>query len=316
MAKSLLLSGLPDHRNDFGKTFYDQANKCMATTLSPSEEAQLTQTIEMFEVIAQSQPHDYQSLEILKEAYLKLGRDTDVVSTAKRIAQAYVDMGQFSSAILEYETILQRFPEDADVQTALRLIESKANSAAVDAGLGDTVMMSKRLGDTTSTTNTTHTTRIQRQVARDVDDGRRIMQKVFVDTKVITAGDFDLCWTTPDFGGPPNGVVDPFVQVLADKGVLPVEKSLKLLSDKSRCAYLPLQLYDIDMDLARTFPADTCQRWCIMPFDRMSKSILVATCNPFNQQAAKELSEATANRLLWYLVSPSELVKNLRKAFR
>ena len=33
-----------------------------------------------------------------------------------------------------------------------------------------------------------------------------------------------------------------------------MEKSLKLLSDKSRCAYLPLQLYDIDMDLARTFP--------------------------------------------------------------
>lgn len=291
----------------------------MATTLSPSEEAQLTQTIEMFEVIAQSQPHDYQSLEILKEAYLKLGRDSDVVSTAKRIAQAYVDMGQFSSAILEYETILQRFPEDADVQTALKLIESKANSAAVDAGLGDTVMMGKRLGDTTSTTSTTsslNTTRIQRPAPREVDDGRRIMQKIFVDTKVIAAGDFDLCWNTPDLSGPPNGVLDPFVQVLADKGVLPVEKSLKLLSDKSRCAYLPLQLYDIDMDLARTFPAETCQRWCIMPFDRMSKSILVATCNPFNQQAAKELSEATANRLLWYLVSPSELVKNLRKAFR
>jgi hypothetical protein len=316
MAKSLLLSSLPDHRNDFGKTFYDRAKKCMATTLSPSEEAQLTQTIEMFEVIAQSQPHDYQSLEILREAYLKLGRDSDAISTAKRIAQAYVNMGQFSSAILEYETILQRFPEDADVQSALKLIETKANSAAVDAGLGDTVIVGRRLGDTTNTSITTNTTRIQRHVPKDVDDGRRIMQKIFVDTKVITAGDFDLCWSTPELGLSPNGVLDPFVQVLADKGVLPVEKSLKLLSDKSRCAYLPLQLYDIDMDLARTFPADTCQRWCIMPFDRMSKSILVATCNPFNQQAAKELSEATANRLLWYLVAPSELIKNLRKAFR
>ena len=161
----------------------------MATTLSPSEEAQLTQTIEMFEVIAQSQPHDYQSLEILKEAYLKLGRDTDVVSTAKRIAQAYVDMGQFSSAILEYETILQRFPEDADVQTALRLIESKANSAAVDAGLGDTAMMSKR-PVTPPAPAITHTTRFT--PGREVDDGRRIMHKIFVDTKVITAGDFDL----------------------------------------------------------------------------------------------------------------------------
>src|SRR5499427_10984336 len=100
----------------------------MASTLSPSEEAQLGQTIEMFEVITQSQPHDYQSLEILKEAYSKLGREKDVISTSKRIAEAYVQMGQLSSAILEYETILQRFPEDPDVQTALQEIESKANN--------------------------------------------------------------------------------------------------------------------------------------------------------------------------------------------
>ena len=72
----------------------------------------------------------------------------------------------------------------------------------------------------------------------------------------------------------------------------------------------------MDMDLARSFPAAVCQRWCILPFDRMSKSILVATSNPFNQQAAKELAAATANRLLWYLVSPAELVKHIRKVFR
>ncbi|MEA2909892.1 MAG: hypothetical protein QOJ15_1973, partial [Bradyrhizobium sp.] len=84
----------------------------------------------------------------------------------------------------------------------------------------------------------------------------------------------------------------------------------------SRLAYLPLQAYDTDLDLARNFPAETCRRWCLLPFDRMSKCILVATANPFNQQAAKELAEATPNRLLWYVVSPTELVKNLRKAFR
>ncbi len=36
--------------------------------LSPGEVSQLQQTIEMFEVIVQSQPNDCQSLEILKEA--------------------------------------------------------------------------------------------------------------------------------------------------------------------------------------------------------------------------------------------------------
>ena len=93
----------------------------MATvgTLTASEEAQLQQTIEMFEVITQSQPQDYQSLEILKEAYQKLSRDKDVANTSKRIAQAYVLMGQLSSAILEYESVLQRCPDDAEVLAAL-----------------------------------------------------------------------------------------------------------------------------------------------------------------------------------------------------
>src|SRR5580692_239946 len=104
-----------------------------STALSPGEEAQLEQTIEMFEVITQSQPSDYQSLEILKEAYSKLGREKEVVGTSKRIAQAYVHMGQLSSAILEYETILQRFPEDPDVQAALKEIESKANNFPVES---------------------------------------------------------------------------------------------------------------------------------------------------------------------------------------
>ena len=278
----------------------------MASTLSPSEEAQLAQTIEMFEVITQSQPLDYQSLEILKEAYTKLGREKDVIGTSKRIAQAYVQMGQLSSAILEYETILQRHPEDPDVQAALKEIESKANNFPIDpqadaAKRGDTMVFTKKS---------------DQLVPAEVEDGRRSMYKLFVDSKQITAGDFDLCWPKPDLSRAPVAVVEPFVQVLADKGILQVEKSLKILSDKSRLAYLPLNFYDIDMDLARSFPAATCQRWCVLPMDRMSKSILVATANPFNQQAGKELAEATGQRLLWYLVPPPELVANVRKAFR
>ena len=54
----------------------------------------------------------------------------------------------------------------------------------------------------------------------------------------------------------------------------------------------------------------------MLPFYWMSKSILVATANPFNQQAVKDLAEATTHRLLWYLVPPADLIVNLRKAFR
>ena len=294
----------------------------MASTLTQSEEAQLAQTIEMFEVITQTQPDDYQSLEILKEAYSKLGRDKEVVDTSKRIAEAYVQMGQLSSAILEYETILQRFPEDPDVQKALKQIESKADNVSAQPSLAEQTPLAKTSDTQIQTQTQTQTSTAKRPVPgkpampSDIEDGRKSMHKVFVESKIITAGDFDLCWSTPDLNAPPHGIIPPFIQTLADKGILETEAALKLLATKTRIAYLPLDKYDLDLDLARTFPPATCQRWCVLPFDRMSKSILVATANPFNQQAAKELAAATSSRLLWYLVPPTDLVKNLRKVFR
>jgi Type II secretion system (T2SS), protein E, N-terminal domain len=142
------------------------------------------------------------------------------------------------------------------------------------------------------------------------------MLKIFVDSKLIASADFELCWRTTDFNSTPADVAEPFIHMIADMGLMEADAALKLLCDRSRVAFLPLERYDLDMDLARSFPAETCRRWCVLPFDRMSKSVMVATANPFNQQAAKELAEATSNRLLWYLVPPAELLKNLRKAFR
>jgi tetratricopeptide (TPR) repeat protein len=275
------------------------------------EEAQLEQTIEMFEVITQSQPLDYQCLEILKEAYSKLGREKEVIATSKRIAQAYVQMGQLSSAILEYETILQRYPDDPDVHAALREIESKANNFPFALPATEPPAALKPTAAPAQAAKPAG-----KAPPREIDDGRRMLHRIFVEGKIITAGDFGLCWSAPDLSVPPGGVIEPFIQVLADKGILPVEKSLKILSDKSRAAYLPLEHYDVDLDLTRSFPAVICRRWCILPFDRMGKSVLVATANPFNQQAALDLAEAIGSRLLWYLATPAELVKNLRKAFR
>ena len=282
----------------------------MAATLTSNEEAQLAQTIEMFEVITQSQPQDYQSLEILKEAYFKLGREKEVIGTSKRIAQAYVAMGQLSSAILEYESILQRYPDDPDVLAALGEIESKANSISSQPALGEAEEAPKR------PVKEPKPKKGSRVVPTEVDDGRQMMQKIFVEGKVITAAHFDQCWVEVDLANPPGKVIEPFIQVLADRGFTPLEKSLKLISDKGRLGFLPLEKYDIDVELARGFSVETCQRWCVLPIDRLSKSILVATANPYNRQAALEMEEATKQRLLWYLAPPPDLVKAIGKIFR
>lgn len=288
----------------------------MASTLTANEESQLLQTIEMFEFIV-SQPGnpDCQSLDILKEAYIKLGREKDVVNTSKRIAQAYVQLGALSSAILEYETILQRFPDDKDVIQALAEIENRATNmgptrAAVEPEPVEKPVAPLRMSPGGGPA-----------APAEVDDGKAQMQKVFVESKLISGTDFSLYWPAPRTSLPAGQISEPFVQVLAEKQLLPLEKSLKLLCEKSRSGYLGIEKYDVDIELSRSFPKEICFRWCVLPFDRMSKTIMVATANPYNKQAARELEEALPqkygkSRFLWYVVSPIELAKVLRKVCR
>jgi tetratricopeptide (TPR) repeat protein len=283
----------------------------MAGTLTANEEAQLLQTIEMFEVITQSQPLDYQSLEILKEAYSKLGREKDVVGTAKRIAEAYVHLGQLSSAILEYESILQRFPDDPDVQAALAEIENKANSFSAPAAPGESDFLEK---SSASNAFKNAVNGIAPAAEAEIDDGKQQMQKVFTDSKLINAGDFDLHWPLPQNHG--RHPAESFLQNLADHKLIELEQGLRLLCEKARTAFLPIDKYDVDVDFARTFPRELCMRWSVLPFDRMSKSVLVATTNPFNKQAARELESHTKSRLVWYVAPPVELTKTLKRIFR
>lgn len=283
----------------------------MSVTLNSAEEAQLLQTIEMFEAITQSQPQDVQSLEILKEAYSKLGREKELIATSKRIAEAYVQMGQISSAILEYEGILQRFPEDPDTLAALGDLENRAaglERADQFNGLAEPRPAAAARGAPAPAS--------VGWMPREVDDGRAAMQKIFVEGKIISQAEFDACWVTPDLSAPPTKVCEPFVQVLAEKGYATLDKALRVISDKTRLAFVPLERYDIDVELARSFPKETLFRWCVLPFDRMSKSILVATANPFNKQASLELEAHTKLRLLWYLSPPADIAKLLRKIIR
>jgi tetratricopeptide (TPR) repeat protein len=282
----------------------------MPALLTASEAAQLDQTIEMFEVITQSQPLDYQSLEILKEAYFKLGREKEVIDTSKRIAQAYVRLGQLSSAILEYESILQRHPDDPDVRAALIEIENRANSF----GMAD-VSGGPDSADRPQLTEAQTVTAVEQEPSISVEDGRTVMHRIFVEGKLLTESDFNLCWPQVDMRRAVVQVQEPFIQKLHDRDLIPLEKSLKLLCDKSRLAYLALEHYEVDADLARQFPRETCWRWCVLPFDQLGKAVMVATANPFNKQAANELDWAGAHRLIWYLVKPAEIVKFLRKIF-
>jgi hypothetical protein len=201
-------------------------------------------------------------------------------------------------------------------RTGTTVLTRKSEVAAAPAASsgGHTEFTRRRGKGSGRTGNTAHFRRTSAQA--QAEDGRAEFHKLFVDSRLIAPADFEACWPVQDYSASPAKVINPFIGNLSDKGILPLEKALKVIADKHRLGFIPVERYDIDLDLARTFPPNLLRRWCVLPFDRMSKSILVATANPFSKQALLELEETTRQRILWYLASPHEITKVLTKVIR
>ena len=99
------------------------------TSLSEEERSQIVQTIEMFEVITQTQPDDYQSLEILKDAYMKVQQPEESLRVSRKLAEAYQNVGSYTLAMQECEVILLQEPNAPEVLAMLGEIESKLQAA-------------------------------------------------------------------------------------------------------------------------------------------------------------------------------------------
>jgi tetratricopeptide (TPR) repeat protein len=88
--------------------------------LSAEEQEQILQTIEMFEVIVQANPQDCQSMEILKDAYMRVGRIKETTAISRKLAETYIQLGQYSSALLEYEGMLKTDPDNPELDCRAR----------------------------------------------------------------------------------------------------------------------------------------------------------------------------------------------------
>src|ERR1700732_4371474 len=83
----------------------------------------------MFEAITQTQPEDYQSLEILKEAYTKIGRHDDALKICRKLAEAYFNSGSYTPALHECEMILTRDPNSPEILAMLGEIEQRLQAS-------------------------------------------------------------------------------------------------------------------------------------------------------------------------------------------
>jgi tetratricopeptide (TPR) repeat protein len=288
----------------------------MAAQIPAEDHQQLLRTVEMFEAITESQADDYQSLEILKEAYSKLGRKADALQASKRLAETYVKLGQLSQAILEYEGILEEHPEEADVRAALAELERKTRHAAETIPVVAPSLAEDSKPKPPPTGGPAGALPLSPTRARP-EDGDRLLANVLIAEKVVTPQAVEpLLAVLGELRRDPADRSHPLslAPLLAAEQIAKLDDILTVMVNRSRLPFIPLSIYDVDRDIACLLPQDICWQHCLVPFDLISRSVLIATANPFDQAARKQVEAMVDYHVFWFVATPSDIVAALRRA--
>ena len=286
-------------------------------TLSDDEHSQILQTIEMFEVITQTQPDDYQSLEILKEAYQKIGKHDESLRISRKLAEAYFNVGSYTLAMQECEVILVKEPESPEVVAMLGDIETRLQAAghniAAQAGKNGLIAKTNRVGDGSLLD-------LHRVTSGDMDDRGDdhlakflIVQQLFGEDEVNGALERTNN-LNKNLSGQALAVsfLDHVCKIDPDR----IDNVLSALIDRTKFAYVPLEYYDVDRQVVRMLPDNLTLGRLYVPFDLISRTIMVACCNPFDAAGRAAVQQSLDYTVSWYLARPTAIIKTLQDIYR
>ena len=286
-------------------------------TLSEEEHRQIVQTIEMFEAITQTQPDDYQSLEILKEAYQKVGRHDESLRVSRRLAEAYFNVGSRTNAIQECEAILAKDPNAPDILAMLGEIETRlqasgqaiasaASNGSTEESDGSLIDIGSRAGKVGKLANLHE--RGDDHLAKFL-----IVQQFFAEKEVHGALE-SVNQLNKNLSG--QALAVSLLDHICKENVERLDAVLSALIDQTKFAYVPLEYYDVDRQIAPMLPDYLTVGRLFVPFDLVSRTVMVACCNPFDVTGREALQQSVDYTVAWYLARPTAIVKNLQSIYR
>jgi tetratricopeptide (TPR) repeat protein len=320
-------------------------------TLSSEEQEQILQTIEMFEVITQANPQDCQSLDILKDAYQRVGKQKEALSVARRLGDVYVDLGQYSAAMLEYEGILQKDPDNAEVIAALGDVEEKLQKSGqlkptagaktdgerasapstipAPAGINLDFRTVSVEGGTLMTTAATmrpdgssgmrlagQAEQLNINLAEDGNEAlaKFLIQHRLVTEEVVSSALERVQKKNKELAA--NVLATSLVDEISRRGALEQDQLLAGIVDRSKFAYVPLEYYDVDRSVVKMLPESLSIGRLIVPFDIISRTVMIAMANPFDALGKEAVQQLLDYNVQWHLSSPTAIFKVLADTYQ
>jgi len=85
------------------------------------------------------------------------------------------------------------------------------------------------------------------------------------------------------------------------------EEVVQALTCQYGFPYLPLANYEITPEVVATVPLTVCRQYCLVPIDKIGRSLTLAMANPLNVQALEDVEKITGCLVQAFVSTATEI---------
>lgn len=328
----------------------------MAASITANEQEQILQTIEMFEVISEMNPDDYQSLALLREAYTKLNRSTEATNVACRMVEAYMRLDQLHNAQEEMDRLLDSAPDNPRVQNlhdALRDLIGDApeppaseppqppppdnapgpppdteshtdlpNGFSLDfsAMASEDTLLSELPGARLNGSGSHAATIGIDDFQPPEDDGLDPLADFLRSFDLADRDSIDIALSKTRSANqnlPKGQVAHGLLQEIFRLGTVQAEEDILLeILNHTKLGFAPIEHYEVDRQIVKMLPEEITLHRLFLPFELISRTVMIATSNPFDAPGKAACQSLLDYNIKWFFARPSAIDAALRNAYR
>lgn len=80
--------------------------------------------------------------------------------------------------------------------------------------------------------------------------------------------------------------------------------------------YLPLSNYEIDMEVIISVPENVCRQFCLVPIDKIGKSLTLAMANPLNLTAIEDVELISGCNIQMFVSTASDIREAIDRYYK
>ncbi len=105
-------------------------------------------------------------------------------------------------------------------------------------------------------------------------------------------------------------------EILVELGFANEEDIAQALTCQYGFPYLPLRNYEIDSEVIKAIPENVANQYCLIPIDKIGKSLTLSMSNPLNIQAIEDVEMITGCVIQTFVSTSSDIREAIARYYK